>query len=169
MGTRSLHTPGPAHPFRHQHAPTAWPLQNRLAFHPLQPLTVQGPVATLDPPHLLGELGLPGARKLDVVLDLGHGVGDVEGGIPPHVHAHNVVGHLPVHAHIWLVHHNVQQVKPAAPMDQGPSQSCRDVQQVKPAVPLEQGPSKLQKLRDVQQVEFARLTWVSTWVGLRGD
>ena len=56
-----------------------------------------------------------GTRVLQVQLDVGHGVGDVEGLVLALVHSHDVGGDAVIHDVVRLIYHDVQQVEPAAP------------------------------------------------------
>ena len=64
--------------------------------------------------YLLIHLGSDGAGISDVPLHLSHGVWHIEGKLPPLVHLHDVCGNLCVHVIVWLVNHDVHQVKPAS-------------------------------------------------------
>ena len=64
--------------------------------------------------HRGSELRLVGACILQVQLDVGHGVGDVEGLVLALVHRHDVGGDAVVHDVVRLIDHDVHEVEPAA-------------------------------------------------------
>ena len=64
--------------------------------------------------HLWGHTGFEAPCKLDVPLDLCHCVGSCEGLVLLLVHTHNVACHLEVENIVWLIDHDVKQVKSAA-------------------------------------------------------
>jgi hypothetical protein len=64
--------------------------------------------------YLVTHLGSDAACISDVPLHLSHGVWHIEGTFPPLVHLHNVCGNLYVHVIVWLINHDMHQVKPAS-------------------------------------------------------